>query len=157
MPIADLFGDGSDGTRDHLLAAGQVLTAVGLPTPVAGERAGYLRVIGRHFAEWPLVEVVVRIVVANGSISFARVAVGGVAPVPLRLPGLERAMIGAAADPLVIERLAAALVRPARTLPATSYKQDLIPVAIADTLARAMEAPESSRARFRWALPWTSR
>ncbi|MCB0184969.1 MAG: FAD binding domain-containing protein, partial [Caldilineaceae bacterium] len=35
-PIADLYGDGSDPTRDHLLAPNELLTQIHLPPPIAG-------------------------------------------------------------------------------------------------------------------------
>ena len=159
MTIAALFGDGSDPTRDHCLSDGQLLTGVTLGSPVAGERAGYLRIIGRQLAEWPLVEAVVRLVVDQSRITFARVALGGVATVPVRLGELERALVGCEADPAAIGRLAAELVRPPRTLDATRYKLDLIPVAIADTAAQALGPPSAAAFPMsaRWALPWTNR
>jgi xanthine dehydrogenase YagS FAD-binding subunit len=86
-PVAALYGDGRDPTREHLLPAGAVLVAVEVPAPVEGERATYLRLASRSRAEWPLVEMVVR--VAPG---FARVAVGGLAPVPFRLDAVETAL-----------------------------------------------------------------
>lgn len=160
MAIGSLFGDGSDPTRDHRLTESQILTSVTLGQPVPGERAGYLRVIGRQLAEWPLIEVVVRLVVEDGRITFARVAIGAVATIPLRLVDLEHAMIGSDADPAAIERIAANTVRAPRTLEATRYKLELIPVAIADTVAKALSpVPVSSPDTFQasWALPWTGR
>ena len=87
----DLFGDGRDGTRDHTLAPEERILAINLPPPVAGERAAYRRAISRTYAEWPLVEAVVRIVLDGDRIRLARIAVGGIAPVPLRLPAWRRA------------------------------------------------------------------
>jgi xanthine dehydrogenase YagS FAD-binding subunit len=150
-----LFGDGTDGTRDHSLGDAEMLTSVTLGPALAGERAGYLRIIGRQFAEWPLVEVVVRVLVDGSRIAFARVALGGVAPVPLRLVELERAMVGAEANPDVIERLAAATLNRQQSPVATRYKLDLIPIAVADTLARALApaAPDGTH-DAKWSLPW---
>ena len=78
------------------LRAGEMIAAVELPPPLAGERAAYRRAIGRTHAEWPLVEVVLRVVVANGAFRMVRIAAGGVAPVPLRLSAAESAAQGAA-------------------------------------------------------------
>ena len=85
-PVAALYGDGSDGRHDHQLGEHEILAAVLMPEPLEGERTAYFRVISRALAEWPLVEAVVRLAVTDGTIEFARVAVGGVAPIPLRLP-----------------------------------------------------------------------
>ena len=59
LSVGDVLGDGSDPSRDHLLADDEVLTRVTLPPPAAGERAAYFRSISRFEAEWPLVEAVV--------------------------------------------------------------------------------------------------
>jgi len=159
-PIAELFGNGSDPSHDHQLPDGHLLTAVTLGTPVAGEQSSYLRVIGRAFAEWPLVEVVVRFTVDRGRISFARIAVGGVAPVPLRLLDLEQALIGADASPKTIEHAAENGVRALQatipTLESTRFKLALIPVAIADAAANALTPGADSPRTFQppWVLPW---
>lgn len=60
-PVQDLYGDGSDPTRDHLLGPAEVLLSVELPIPVPDERAAYHRTISRAEAEWPLVEAVARL------------------------------------------------------------------------------------------------
>jgi hypothetical protein len=62
LTIGALLGDGSDGTVDNKLKPGEHITHVDMRAPLKGERAGYHRVIGRTYAEWPLVEAVVRVV-----------------------------------------------------------------------------------------------
>jgi xanthine dehydrogenase YagS FAD-binding subunit len=57
LSIADLLGDGSDGSQDHALEQGEIVRHIELPAAVAGERALYKRAISRTYAEWPLVEV----------------------------------------------------------------------------------------------------
>ena len=100
LPIAELFGDGTVGTHDHQLEADELLTRVTLPAPVASERAAYVRATSRAYAEWPLAEAVVRLSIeygeggGNGTVAWAAVAVGGVAPVSLRMPRVEAVLIG---------------------------------------------------------------
>ena len=91
-PVGALYGDGSDGRHDHQLGEREILTAVEMPSPLDGERAAYFRATSRALAEWPLVEAVVRLAVNDDTIEFARVAVGGVAPIPLRLQRVEEAL-----------------------------------------------------------------
>lgn len=71
ITVAELYGDGSEHSRDHLLANGEVLTHVILPPPVAGEKTAYFRSISRFEAEWPIVECTVRLAVADGLITAA--------------------------------------------------------------------------------------
>ena len=98
LSIADLLGDGSLVHADHTLAAGEMIKGIALPVPLAGERASYKRAISRTYAEWPLVELCARVVVADGKFQFVRLAAGGIAPVPLRLTAAEAALDGKAAD-----------------------------------------------------------
>jgi xanthine dehydrogenase YagS FAD-binding subunit len=136
LEVADLFGDGSDGTRDNTLAPGEAIRRVDLPPPVAGERAAYRRAIGRAQAEWPLAEAVVRVVLADGRVSFARIAAGGIAPVPLRLWQAEAALLGVKADAARIARAAALAREGASPLPMTGYKLDLLEGLLIDLLER---------------------
>ncbi|MFI6577807.1 FAD binding domain-containing protein [Nocardiopsis sp. NPDC050513] len=130
-PVADLF-DGADPTRDHVLGPSQVLAAVSLPEPVPGERAAYLRATGRARAEWPLVEVTVRLdcgAEGRGPVASAAVAVGGVARTPLRLPELESALVGAVpgAEPgAAVAEALDGLADLCSPLPATGYKVALL-------------------------------
>jgi xanthine dehydrogenase YagS FAD-binding subunit len=137
VPVSDIFGDGRDGTRDHTLAAGEAITTVSLPSPMPGEIAFYDRTISRSAAEWPLVEAVVRIVLDGDHVRVARVAVGGVAPVPLRLPEVERALEGHALDEAVIGAAARLAVADARPLRQSAYKVSLLQQLVHDLLVRA--------------------
>jgi len=140
IDVADVFGDGSDGTRDHQLAPDELLTAVHLPAPAPGERAAYHRAITRTYAEWPLVEAVARLVVVNGEIAVAGVAVGGVAPVPLRLPAVEAALVGRPPTPEVLAAAAALAAEGAAPLPMTGYKVPLLVGTVQEVLERAAAA-----------------
>ncbi|MEU8377867.1 FAD binding domain-containing protein [Streptosporangium sp. NPDC048865] len=133
FPVAGLYGDGSDPSRDHLLSPGEILLSVVLPPPVPGERAAYHRAIARSEAEWPLVEAAARLVADDGRITFARVAVGGVARVPVRLPEVEEALL--AGEPL--DR--AAGLATARFAPAARdrYKLALLTGTVLEVLERA--------------------
>ena len=97
--VAELLGDGSDPRRDNLLGEGEVVTAVHLPQPWEHERAAYFRSISRFEAEWPLVEAVCRVRLADdGSVADCGIGVGGVAPVPLRMRHAEDLLRGAHLD-----------------------------------------------------------
>jgi xanthine dehydrogenase YagS FAD-binding subunit len=136
--VAALYGDGSDGRHDHQLGDRELLTAVLMPEPLDGERAAYFRAIGRALAEWPLVEAIVRLAVIGETISFARVAVGGVAPIPLRLPRVEEALLGSAPDAEIVERASSTATDGAKPLPMTGYKLQLLRGTLRETLERTI-------------------
>ena len=139
--VAALYGDGSDGARDHLLAPGELLAAVELPGTSSGERATYRRTIARAFAEWPLVEVVARARLEEGRVALVRVAVGGVANTPLRLPAVEHALEGERPSPEAIARAASAVVQRCSPLPQTAYKVAQLRETVRDALELVAGAP----------------
>ena len=106
-----LMGDGSDGTRDNSLAPDEIIQFIDLAAPVPGERAAYKRVTSRAHAEWPLVEAVIRIVLTERRVQTLRIAIGGVAAVPLRLPGVEAMASGQVLDAGLIAAVARGQVR----------------------------------------------
>jgi xanthine dehydrogenase YagS FAD-binding subunit len=132
--MSQVLGDGSNGTADHALEAGEMIKSIELPPPLPNERAHYKRAIGRAHAEWPLVEVCVRAVISEGSFQFIRVAAGGVAPVPLRLLAVEAALQGASANSTNIANAARQAKGGANPLPMTSYKLDLLVGLMQDVL-----------------------
>lgn len=136
LAIAELFGDGSDGTRENGLAPGEEILAIHLPPAVTGERGAYHRAISRAYAEWPLVEAVAGIVSDQGLTRLARIAVGGVAPVPLRLPTVEAALTGQPFDDVTIGTAARQAIIGAKPLAMTGYKIDLLAGLIVDVLGR---------------------
>jgi xanthine dehydrogenase YagS FAD-binding subunit len=142
--VVALYGDGSDAKGDHGLEPGALLTHVVLPPPQPREQAAYFRTISRARSEWPLVEVLVRLVVDGGTVSFARVAMGGVAPVPLRLPAVEAALVGKPASAETFAAAAAIATQGASPLPMTEYKVALVEGTVLETLERASHATPST-------------
>ena len=135
--IGEVLGDGSDPTRDHQLGDTEVLTSVRLPAPVPGDQAAYFRAISRFEAEWPLVEAVCRVVRDDaGTVTSCGLAIGGVAPVPLRLRAVEQLMIGTDLGDDVITAAAAVACSGASPLPETGYKVALVDATVREVLER---------------------
>jgi len=136
LTIGDLLGDGSDGAHDNALQPGEMIKSVQLPPPLQAERALYKRAISRTHAEWPLVEVCARAVIANGTIQFIRLAAGGIAPVPLRLHAVEAALQDRKFTDAAINHAAEQATSGAKPLPMTGYKLDLLKGVVHDLLER---------------------
>jgi xanthine dehydrogenase YagS FAD-binding subunit len=137
LAVPELYGDGSDPTRDNLLADGEVLLAVELPAPIGGERAAYQRATARVGAEWPLVEAVARLVRSDTTITFAAVTVGGVARTPVRLTEVEAALVGQPATPETLHAASARATSRCAPLAQTGYKVGLLRDTTLDVLERA--------------------
>jgi xanthine dehydrogenase YagS FAD-binding subunit len=140
--IADLYGDGKDATKDHLLATDEILTHIHLPKPIAVESAVYFRSISRARAEWPLVEVLV-IARSGDSLNNVRVVIGGVANVPLRLPKVEAYLKGRSAQAAVYAEAGRLAAEDANPLPDTQYKVELVERSVAEAVERAFSILES--------------
>ena len=130
-PIEDLYGDGSDATRDHRLPAATLLHAVHVENP-GFELSAYSRATGRVWAEWPLVEATVRRT-AEGVVF----AVGGIAPIPLRLRIAAQAFDGGAS----VEEAVAAECAGRKLLDVTRYKVELITGLLKHLLVRVDALP----------------
>ena len=134
-PVASLF-DPADRTATHVLGPDDVLAAVHVPA-VANERSRYVRISQRRLAEWAIVETCVRYRVEDGTIATAQVAVGAVAPVPLRLPQVQAALVGSAPDEATFARAAALATEGVTPLPQSRYKVAILVAAVKQALNEA--------------------
>jgi xanthine dehydrogenase YagS FAD-binding subunit len=134
LSVRDLLGDASNGRADHALGPGEMIKQIEFGIPLAGEHALYKRAISRTYAEWPLVELCARAVVADGVFKFVRLGAGGIAPVPLRLQASEAALQGKPADAATIAEAAKQATVGAKPLPMTGYKLDLLSGLVRDLL-----------------------
>jgi xanthine dehydrogenase YagS FAD-binding subunit len=136
VTIEQLLGDGSNGSADNTLAPGEIIESIELGVPVTNERALYRRAISRSYAEWPLVEVVVRAVIEDGTFKLVRIAAGAIAPVPLRLRAAESAAQEAMVNATTIAKAVAQSTQGAKPLAMTGYKLDLLQGLVRDLLER---------------------
>ena len=136
LAINQLLGDGSNGSADHALQQGEIVESIGLGAPVVNERALYRRATSRSHAEWPLVEIALRAVIADRTFKLVRIVAGGVAPVPLRLADAESAAQGAAVNAATIAEVVRRSTAGAKPLPMTVYKLDLLRGLVRDLLER---------------------
>lgn len=139
LPVEAMFGDGSDPTRDHILAEGEMLTGVRLPPSTGGETAAYFRLMSRARAEWPLVECVVRIRVDDDVIALARVCVGGVANIPFRLPAVEKQLLGRRPTADTLSEAAELAREGAVVTPGGQDKRPMLVGTVLETLERALD------------------
>jgi len=135
-PITNLYGDGSDTSRDHLLSEGELITAIILPSPQP-EKSAYFRASQRARAEWATIECVARLHMAGDRIKSAEVAVGAVGPVPLRMAKVEEALAGSPTTEEAFVQAAALAAEGATPLRENGYKVQLMVMSIAKTLGQA--------------------
>lgn len=127
IPIADFYRQ--PGNTPHIennLTAGELITAVTLPRPLGG-RHFYRKVRDRASYAFALVSVAA-VVLPDGS---GRVALGGVAHKPWRVPGADASMPGGANA--VVERLLAG----AKPTADNAFKVTLVQRTLESVLAEA--------------------
>jgi len=109
-----------------VLAAGEIITEIQVPTPPAGARSAFLKFAIRKSIDFPIVNCAV--MVGGGA---PRIALNAVAPKPYRAVKAEAALAGKPVNEATAEAAGAAAVEDARPLTATRYK-----VQIAQTLVK---------------------
>lgn len=139
LPIADLYSDGTEHHRDHLLVPGELLTHMILPATSADEQTAYFRSISRFEAEWPIVECSVRLLVKDNTIHLARIGVGGVAQIPLRLNKVEAALEGQVPSATVLQKAAEVAVEGANPLPQAAWKVEFLKGTLLSALEMALD------------------
>ena len=126
IPIADFhLLPGNTPERETVLEPGDLITHVTLPPPVPGSRSLYLKLRDRASYEFALVSVAVVVTVANGKISHARIALGGVGTKPWRSTEAEAELTGQSAAPEIFRRAADAALRDAKPQSQNGFKVEL--------------------------------
>ena len=126
VPLRDLYARPTPERRNSVtLPAGAVISEIVLE-PVEGGRSAYLKAMPRASWAFALVSVALLLRVADGRVAEARVAVGGVAPIPLRFPQVESLLLGQDTARIDVESLAATLVAEATPLSKNGYKVPLL-------------------------------
>jgi xanthine dehydrogenase YagS FAD-binding subunit len=118
------------GDTPHLetvLEPGDLITAVTIPASAWARRSHYLKVRDRASFEFALTSAAVALDADGGTIRQARVAVGGVATTPWRLPRVEQALAGRPLLADVFRAAAARAAEGAEPRPHNAFKVELLP------------------------------
>jgi xanthine dehydrogenase YagS FAD-binding subunit len=127
LPIGQLFRQpGSTPDREHDLQPAELIVGVEVPTGPEMRRSGYLKVRDREAYTFALASAAVAMDIAAGRVSAARVAVGGVATVPWRLPAVEQALRGQTPSPALWKNAAERAADGAKPLSGNGFKIELV-------------------------------
>jgi xanthine dehydrogenase YagS FAD-binding subunit len=126
IPIGDFhLLPGSTPNRETVLEPGDLITHVTLPAPIAGSRQVYLKLRDRASYEFALASAAVVVTVANGKVTRARIALGGVGTKPWRSTEAEGELTGQAATEAVFRKVAEAALRGAKPQSENGFKVEL--------------------------------
>lgn len=142
VPLGDFHRlPGDTPWIETVLARGELITAVTLPAPLVG-RQTYRKVRDRASYAFALVSVAAAIAVEDGTVTAARLAFGGLAPVPWRDQAVEAALVGQPATRATFAAAADALLADARGFGHNDFK---IPLARRTLVATLIELTETAR------------
>lgn len=111
--------------RETALTAGSLITAVTLPPLPAQTRSHYVKVRDRESYEFALVSVAGALVVEDGLITFARIALGGAGTIPWRAGAAEAFLLGGPASMAQVAAAAELAVAGAQPLSQNAFKLPL--------------------------------
>jgi CO/xanthine dehydrogenase FAD-binding subunit len=131
VPLTEFFVlPGERPDVENVLAHGELITEIQVPLLPHRARSGYLKVRDRTSYEFALVSVAAALVVDDGVITEARLALGGVGTMPWRILDTEAMLVGARPGATVFRAAARAAIAEPFTVPGTAFKVPLAERAI---------------------------
>jgi xanthine dehydrogenase YagS FAD-binding subunit len=123
-----------DPSRENVLASDEVLAEVHVPAQRPGVRSTYHKVLDREAWTHAVVSAAVVLEVEGQRCRRARVVLGGVAPIPWRLPEVETLLAGQRITEEVALKAGEAAVAGAKPLAKNGYKVPLTKAVVRRTL-----------------------
>jgi xanthine dehydrogenase YagS FAD-binding subunit len=114
-----------NAARENSLADDEVLASIEVPAIRAGTRSRYHKVLDREAWTHAVVSAAVVLEMEKEECRSARIVLGGVAPIPWRVPEAERLLTGQRVTPELAAKVAAAAVAGATPLAKNAYKVPL--------------------------------
>jgi xanthine dehydrogenase YagS FAD-binding subunit len=136
---------GDEPQRDTTLRAGELVTSIDLPDEDFSTHYTYLKLRDRLSYAFALVSVAVAMRIDGGSVVEARIALGGVAHKPWRVPTAEALLKGKRPDGQILADVADAILLGAKGQGANNFKIDLARRAIVRALAQAAAGTPQSQ------------
>jgi carbon-monoxide dehydrogenase medium subunit len=143
VPMAEFFV----GVRRTVLDPDELLVELVVPAPGPHSGGSYLRHTPRRELDIAVVGVASQLTLSDGVCSKARIALGAVAPTPLRAGEAEAALEGQDVTPALIERAAELAVEAARPISdqrgSVEFRRHLVRVLTRRTLTAALERAQN--------------
>ena len=135
IPAADFFAlPKQDPARENVLGAEEALASVVLPAARPGVRSTYHKIMDREAWTHAVVSAAVVLEMDKQVCRSARIVLGGVAPIPWRLPEVERMLAGQSITEDLAARAGEAAVAGANPLAKNKYKVPLTRAVVRRTL-----------------------
>jgi xanthine dehydrogenase YagS FAD-binding subunit len=123
-----------DAARENVLKDGEILAEIALPARNAHRRSTYHKVMDREAWTHAVVSAAIVLDMDKNVCRSARVVLGGVAPIPWRLPEVEKMLAGERITKELAAKAGEQAVAGARPLAKNGYKVPLTRAMVARTL-----------------------
>lgn len=120
IPVADFYG-----ALRPTLAEDEVLTGIEVPKPADGAKQSFIKFRLRESVDFPIVSIASILKVEGGVCKDAQIALGAVAPIPVRATGVEKAIKGKALSAETAAAVSAAAVEGAIPLENNAHKIEI--------------------------------
>jgi len=140
IPLDKFFTMPSEGNirRENVLKNDDIITEIFVPASSLAAKSTYLKFKERESLDFALSSVAVAVrMAANRTVRDARIVLGGVAPIPWRVPAAEKFLVGKKLDPDVLSEVAKIALSDAKPLAKNAYKIPLTQTLVRRALAKA--------------------
>jgi len=140
IPLDKFFTLPSDGNvrRENVLENEEIITEINVPASPLAARSTYLKFKERESLDFALASVAAAVQIApNKTVRASRIVLGGVAPIPWRVPAAENYLIGKTLTPDVLAEAGKLALAEAKPLEKNAYKVPLAQTLVRRALAKA--------------------
>jgi xanthine dehydrogenase YagS FAD-binding subunit len=140
VPLDKFFTLPSEGNirRENILKNEEIITEIFVPASPLAARSTYLKFKERESLDFALASAAVAVRLApNKTVQDARIVLGGVAPIPWRVPNAEKYLVGKSLNAEVLAEAAKIALADAKPLEKNAYKVPLAQTLVRRALARA--------------------
>lgn len=140
IPLDKFFTLPSEGNirRENVLKNDDIITQISVPASALGERSTYLKFKERESLDFALASAAVALRLGpNQTVRDARIVLGGVAPIPWRVPAAEKFLVGKKLTPDVLAETGKIALAEAKPLEKNAYKVPLAQTLVRRALAKA--------------------
>ncbi|HYL35632.1 MAG TPA: xanthine dehydrogenase family protein subunit M [Bryobacteraceae bacterium] len=128
-----------NAARENSLANDEVLASIEIPSPRAGTRSTYHKVMDREAWTHAVVSAAIVLEMDKDVCRSARIVLGGVAPVPWRVPDAERVLAGQRITPELAAKAGEVAVAEAKPLAKNAYKVPLTKAVVRRTILQLVQ------------------
>ena len=139
IPLDKFFTLPSEGNirRENVLKNDDIITQIFVPASALAARSTYLKFKERESLDFALASAAIAVRLAGRSVRDARIVLGGVAPIPWRVPAAEKFLIGKTLDKDVLSEAGKIALADAQPLAKNAYKVPLTQTLVRRALAKA--------------------